>query len=275
MDNFLILSDLDSTLLTTKKKIPYSTIRYIRSLIRKGHIFVIATGRPLQGTLKYFRTLKIHCPIICDNGANIYIPEAKGFTHIANHMNQTDIKDLFSRIDPFLFSGFSGSDNYLYLENKKYIPWWIVHEDKQVKITRIEGKLKDTIAEDVHIAFFQVTKEGYEITTKTIKEYPDFIYGYWGEENGVCTFVLSHKNARKGTAMDFLIKKYQINPINTIAIGDEDNDISMIQKAHYGIAIKNCSSGVAEVANDITKFDNDHQGVKNFLKDFFKNKKIL
>ena len=72
--------------------------------------------------------------------------------------------------------------------------------------------------------------------------------------------------------MDTLIKKYQIKPTNTIAIGDEDNDISMIQKAHYGVAIKNCSANVREVANYITLFDNDHQGVKKFLKDFFKDK---
>ncbi|MFA6611729.1 MAG: HAD-IIB family hydrolase [Bacilli bacterium] len=272
MEKFLILSDLDSTLLTTKKKIPYATIRYIRSLVKKGHLFVIATGRPLQGTLKYRRILDIDCPIICDNGANIYIPNGDTFTHVTNHMNQDEIKDFFTRIDPFLFSGFVGSDHFLYLENKKYIPWWIVHDDKFVKITRIEGKLKDTICEDAHITFFQITKDGYETTTKIIKEYKDFIYGYWGEENGICTFVLSHKNARKGTAMDYLISKYQINPANTIAFGDEDNDVSMIQKAHYGVAIKNCVASVAEAAGYVTKFDNNHQGVKRFLKDFFRNK---
>ncbi len=271
MEQFLILSDLDSTLLTTKKKIPYATIRYIRNLVRKGHLFVIATGRPLQGTLKYVRMLKINCPIICDNGANIYIPEGKNFTHITNHMNKEEIKDFFSRINPFLFSGYAGSDHFLYLENKKYVPWWIVHNDKNLDISHKEGKLKDTISEDIHITFFQVIKEGYEQTINTIKEYKDFIHGYWGEENGICTFVVTHKNARKGIAMDTLIKKYQINPTNTIAIGDENNDISMIEKAHYGVAIKNCTDAVSEVASYMTPFDNDHQGVKKFLKDFFKN----
>ena len=272
MEKYLILSDLDSTLLTTKKKIPYSTIRYIRRLVRKGHLFVLATGRPLQGTLKYVRMLKINCPIICDNGANIYLPKGNTFTHLFHHMNKEKIKDFFAEIDPFLFSGFVGSDHFLFLENKKYIPWWIVHEDKKLLITRREGKLKDTIEEDAHIAFFQTTIVGYEQTIKTIKKYKDFAYGYWGEENGICTFVLAHKNARKGIAMDTLIKKYQIKPTNTIAIGDEDNDISMIQKAHYGVAIKNCSANLGEKANYITLFDNDHQGVKKFLKDFFKDK---
>ncbi|HKM29458.1 MAG TPA: HAD-IIB family hydrolase [Bacilli bacterium] len=272
MEKYLILSDLDSTLLTTKKKIPFATVRYIRRLVNKGHLFVIATGRPLQGTLKYSRLLKINCPIVCDNGANIYIPQEGRFEHIKNHMNKDDVKSFFARIDKYLFSGFVGSDNFLYLENRKYIPWWVVHEDKSVNIQRIEGKLKDTITEDLHISFFQINKEGYEETISILEEYKDFIYRYWGEKNGVCTLVLGHRNALKGVALDYLAERYKINDSKTIAIGDQENDVSMIRAAYYGVAIKNCSPLVAEIASYQTEFDNDHQGVKKYLQNFFKNK---
>ncbi|MDD3171201.1 MAG: HAD family hydrolase [Bacilli bacterium] len=270
MNKYLILSDLDSTLLTTKKNIPLATRIYIRKLVKKGHMFVIATGRPVQGTIRFARLLKIKNPIICDNGANIYIPNENGYEHISNHMDKETFKSLFSKIDPYLFSGFVGSDNYLFMENKKYIPWWIIHDDKEFNIKRVEGKLKNIVTEDLHISFFQIIKEGYQKTVDVLESYKDFAYGYWGEKDGLCTFVLSHKNANKGKAMQYLIERYQIDPTKTIAFGDENNDISMIKKAHYGVAIKNCSDELEKVAKAFTKSDNDHQGVKKHLQKIFR-----
>lgn len=52
-----------------------------------------------------------------------------------------------------------------------------------------------------------------------------------------------------------------------MAIGDEENDISMIEFAGIGVAMENAVPAVKEVANEIT-VDNDHDGVAKVIEKF-------
>ena len=47
------------------------------------------------------------------------------------------------------------------------------------------------------------------------------------------------KNYSKGTAVEFLAKKFNIPLKKTVAVGDQLNDIPMIRKAGLGLAVKN------------------------------------
>ena len=51
----------------------------------------------------------------------------------------------------------------------------------------------------------------------------------------------------------------------TMAAGDEDNDITMIQAAGTGIAMLNASDKVKAIADKVTNADNDHDGLVPFL----------
>ena len=54
-----------------------------------------------------------------------------------------------------------------------------------------------------------------------------------------------------------------------VAIGDDDNDIEMIQNAGLRIGMKNASPGVKSVADMITEGTNDECGVAEVLKKVF------
>ena len=58
MEKFLISVDLDDTLLTQEKTITDESVAYIQELERKGHHFIINTGRPHQGAVEYLKRLK-------------------------------------------------------------------------------------------------------------------------------------------------------------------------------------------------------------------------
>ena len=53
---------------------------------------------------------------------------------------------------------------------------------------------------------------------------------------------------------------------NTIAAGDEQNDISMIEAAGLGIAMINASEEVKAYADVVTKYDNDHDGLAELIR---------
>ena len=60
------------------------------------------------------------------------------------------------------------------------------------------------------------------------------------------------KGVTKGNALLSLADYLGIPRENTFAIGDSDNDISMIEDAKYGIAMGNATDGVKAAASYIT-----------------------
>ena len=57
----------------------------------------------------------------------------------------------------------------------------------------------------------------------------------------------------------------------TMVFGDYLNDYSMMEEAKYSYAMKNAHPQLKEVANFITKEDNDNNGVLETIKEYFPN----
>lgn len=93
------------------------------------------------------------------------------------------------------------------------------------------------------------------------------------EIGGVLKFQYSNPNylemfsadADKGAAVHTLCDIMGISYADSIAAGDEQNDISMIKAAGMGIAMCNGSREVKLEADVITQEDNNHDGLVPFL----------
>ena len=72
-------------------------------------------------------------------------------------------------------------------------------------------------------------------------------------------------NSGKGNAVIKLCNILNIPVKNSLAAGDQENDISMIKAAGIGIAMINGVDEVKKVANVITKKDNDNDGLVEFI----------
>ena len=57
---------------------------------------------------------------------------------------------------------------------------------------------------------------------------------------------LCNKDYSKGTTLDFLTNYYGISMAETMAIGDQINDLPMLEKAGFGLAVKNCQAKLKE-----------------------------
>ena len=66
-------------------------------------------------------------------------------------------------------------------------------------------------------------------------------------------------------AIKYLCNFLNIPIENTIAVGDERNDISMIKAAHIGIAVQNAVDAAKEAADDITENDNNHDAIAEVI----------
>lgn len=65
------------------------------------------------------------------------------------------------------------------------------------------------------------------------------------------------KGVSKGLAMSAICEKLGISPERTIAFGDQELDISMIEQAGLGIAMGNATDELKEKADFVTKTNNE------------------
>lgn len=56
---------------------------------------------------------------------------------------------------------------------------------------------------------------------------------------------------------------------SVVAFGDSSNDRQMLQEAGLGVAMKNASPDILKLANRITSYDNDHDGVLREVQSIF------
>ncbi|MBR2036785.1 MAG: HAD hydrolase family protein, partial [Lachnospiraceae bacterium] len=69
-------------------------------------------------------------------------------------------------------------------------------------------------------------------------------------------------------AVRFLAEYLNIPIENTIAVGDAENDIPMLEAAGLGVAMKNASDDIKQHADYITKLDNNEGGVGEVIRKF-------
>ena len=68
---------------------------------------------------------------------------------------------------------------------------------------------------------------------------------------------ITHVNAKKSLGIEYVMKLKNIDRESTVAFGDGENDISMLQSAGYSIVMGNASDKVKEHSDFITKSNNE------------------
>ena len=82
-------------------------------------------------------------------------------------------------------------------------------------------------------------------------------------------FFSSNSNCSKGNALKIVSKYLNIPIENTVAIGNDKNDISMFEVAGLSVAVANASDDIKNKADHIT-LSNDEDGVAIFLEELIK-----
>jgi len=78
--------------------------------------------------------------------------------------------------------------------------------------------------------------------------------------------LIMNKGATKWNGIKELLKQYKIKSEETIAFGDDNNDIEMIEKCGIGIAMEN---GIDEIKNKAKYIcgENENDGIANWIEE--------
>ena len=265
---FLIVCDLDGTLLDDKKNIMEKTASYLKELMRDGNVVALASGRPPRAILPYYEELGLKGPFVSYNGACVYDPNESSFARYDEYYSKEEILSFLSNFkNGEIVRCFAESETKVYYtDHDEEFNSMFNHEGMEL----VYGPLEKTLDEDVYAFVFQV-KEGYEDkVNQTPLSDASLFLRHWYETDKIAEFGSLKRN--KASGISKLQSYYHIDRIHTIAFGDAENDVEMLSTAGVPYAMKNASPHLKQIVHNVTLEDNNHEGIYLTLKAFFEGK---
>ena len=260
----IIFIDIDGTLRNNKKEISQRCKNVINNLVNKGMIIVLTSGRPNNYTEKISREINASQYIISSNGGNVYdyynrknlytnVMDKKDVLKLYNLAEEAGVRFIMntdkSRVVTKL-KHYDGSEIELKQDietfvNNNDITQCVISDQDFYKVKKIKEKV--VLMDNIEIKYQakKLIDENEPITEST-------------------TIDIANITSSKGNAVKHLCDLLKIDTKDAIAIGDDNNDISMLKTVGYAVAMDNATVGVKEYANEITK-SNEEAGAAIFL----------
>lgn len=265
----LLFSDLDGTLLTDDKKIPSGLLEDIRTMTAEGHKLILSTGRPLLSALEVFRQLSLAPAgiyLIAYNGALVYDLEHQ-CPVMESVLPVSDVRYLMNRAYTFgLHCHTYHNEQILSERDTPELAAYTSHIHLPVRIEKDVTACLDTPPYKI-IVIHYTDKERLLSYQKDILPYTESrdITTVFSSDSFLELF---SKKAGKGNAVRFLCDYLSAAPDASFAVGDALNDLSMLEAAHMGIAMRNACPELRNAADFVTSSDNNNGGVSEIIRRF-------
>jgi Cof subfamily protein (haloacid dehalogenase superfamily) len=263
MEYKLVAVDMDGTLLTPELEISKDTVETINKVIKKGAMFILSTGRMYLAAMPFAKLLALDVPIITCNGALIKCSKTGKVYDIKIISKEYSLKIIKYCEDYGLSVSIYREDDIFIKKDSQNldIHMQLDHARPQV-VDDFDSLLDGSI---IKIMFSSSNKHSLDKHTRILNDlYKDKLNFYFSLPHFV---EIVHKNANKRNALQDLALKFNIKREEIIAIGDNFNDMDMIQYAGLGVAMGNAPKYLKEVADFVTH-SNDEDGVRHVLERF-------
>ncbi len=261
----LLVLDLDGTTLNDNSSIVLSNVQYAQKIVDAGVKVCLCSGRSYVSLQKYESMLSLD---VCGNygigfnGGMVYRADTREVLRdvrlenslaleIINELKKFDVPILAydgetllaESLDgvPAAYAALSGL-NILKVENfneRKHDFSKIIVRCEYETLVSVNKYMKDFVANRCNIFF----------SAHNLLEFTGF-------------------GATKGEALVFLAEHLNIPISQTIAVGDNANDVSMVTKAGLGVAVKNAVEELKACANYVTKAANNDGVLKEIYETF-------
>lgn len=268
---------MDGTLLNAAHEISEENIQAIKYAQSLGITVVIATGRAFYEANTPVNQTDLKVPYICLNGAEV---RDESF----NIMSTSNLnRELINRITEEL----NHEDVYyqvytnlgIYTENpQRDLDIYIDIAERAGQTADVE-KIKQGIQKRIDNGTLKVV-ENYDKIEKTPGEIVMKILAFDSDlskiervsrklaESGSLAvssssrgnIEITHSDAQKGIALETIAERLNIDMQNVMAIGDNLNDVSMLERVGYPVAMDNATEEVKQVAKYVTE-TNEQSGV--------------
>lgn len=274
----LLFTDLDGTLLLSSSTVSPAIKARLDNLIQQGHRLILSSGRPLPSVLEIIRENHLDYPdmyVISYNGGCIYNCEKQEVLW-EKLLTPEQIRKIESMAQT------AGLHLHGYTRNAAETCIVCHHINSEIQfytrrihlpITEIdslgENDLAGYLSEGCHKVQAislnnQAALEAFRLQLQAA--FGDELQVFFSND---MYLEIMPGGVGKDTALLYLAEHFHTHPHHTFAAGDAENDISMLQAAHTGIAMKNAAPAVKEAADIITSKTNDEDGLLEILEKYF------
>ena len=264
MKPHLIVLDLDGTLLTDDKIITPKTAQVLAQAQEHGHHVMLATGRPYRATEPYYRELGLTTPIVNFNGAFVHQPGNQSWNTSHETLALSVVKEVMEAMQEFPWNNIVAEvmdDVYVHYHDEKVLDNFKMGTPK---ITT--GEIQSFLQDDPTSLLIQADEGDVKAICEHLAHVHAEIVGHrvWNSPWGHVIEVFK-KGLSKAAGLDRVAKSMAIPQNRIIAFGDENNDLEMIEYAGIGVAMANGIDELKSIADIITPFSNNEDGIAQVL----------
>lgn len=269
MSEKILFTDMDGTLLNSAKQISPRLHKLLQKMTAAGNRLVLSSGRTQDSIEKVMRYTGLSFPgilVISTNGNAVYDCDAHKF--------------LFQKSVPRnIAQGIIDLAHKRGLHIQSYTDTHVVCERDDAELafykkgTGMDALLTDDIMRVVQappnklLAISLESRSCLEpLRRDVLARYGDTVTALFSCDQYLEFF---DKTAGKGNAVRYVCGYLNIPLSQAVAVGDAENDISMLDAAGVGAAMANADPAVKRHADFVTANDNDHDGVTEVILRYF------
>ena len=252
----LVAIDIDGTLINDQREITPQTVAAIKKASAQGVKIVLCTGRPMTGVKAYLDQLGLNDSdnefVISFNGALAQSTYTMPFNDYADWQTYCIKEGVKSQIE---------TRDYIYTINRDLSPYTVYESDLVSMPIRYRTFEELSKMQDQYViakAMMVDTKEQIDKAWAELSAEMRDRFSIVRSEDFYLEFM--NKQASKGNALQLLSEELGIKKEEVMALGNAQNDDSMIEFAGLGVAMGNSIPGTLKIA-DVTTADNNHDGV--------------
>ena len=280
----LLALDLDGTLLNSRGKIPEANRQAIRAAEDRGVLVTIATGRRFRDGRPVGLDLELNAPLVTHNGA--LLKYADSLETVASSLLATETGLEILRVgkefggDALVSTDPHGKGTLLYdrvsddnVPLQKYVAW-------AIKLHGDEGKDAVTHVDDLALVLpeHEIIHISFSGRCERMHEMTDLLRDELGDSVTVLSTIYPQldftlidilpPDASKGKGVEKLAIINGLAPENVMAMGDNFNDIEMLDFAGVPVVMGNADPNLRERAEFYTTVTNDEDGVARAIERF-------
>lgn len=242
----LIATDIDGTLLQKDYTCPTGLMECLRKLEEKNVKVVLVTGRMHQAAIKIHKLLKLKNPLVSYQGGQIDTPNGEIIYQKTLDKECIQKAIQWARRNKVHLQLYTNDKLYAE-EDNDFIKRYAKEQNVIYKIVNFDELNPQYASKMLAIDFNnpeRVTGWVNELKEKfpecfIVKSTPHF-----------CE--ISHVNANKCDAVKFLQQYYGLRDEEVLTIGDQNNDIALLQAGGVRVAMGNATPELKEIATYIT-----------------------
>ena len=244
----LFISDYDGTLGSMPDNIDAKTLDAIKKYTAKGGIFVVCTGR-MAGSIKYiYQKYQLGGLAIASQGATIDDLD-NGKRIFESGLDRQLASQITKRMSEDGLPVSASFEDGIYCEaHSRYTEFYKKYE-KIVKVENLSKTILETKKPVLKLVAIGEIDKVNELTQRYQREYNGKVVFNNGADHLI---EVINPLCDKGNAVRFLSKYYNIPYQEIIAVGDSNNDMTLIKGEWHGVAVGNAKPELKGVAKEIT-----------------------